>query len=434
MTNSRKLILFFFFIVHIGYTQTLTFEVPAKINAQVGHELSVRLNVVGIKKYSITVEGNPISSYLRNNRFIWTPKVGEAKIYLVKFFLQDSLGNRINEAEMALSTDSSPTVPELVFDRALPDTIMVVENGMFFISAAIKSGNGTDPKTVAAYFLFNENADLRSFDSCRVSRMGDQILFGWTPSNREAVQGYAKFRITLVSSDNVVGSKVLNFKIKNINEKPKFVNEIPDTVFIPTGGNLVLDISAVDPDGDKLEYDFFPKGEHFYLEKNKIIIKPDAQGNDQNEFPIHLLVSVTDGEYSIKRSVLIRRNKFIQLPSIGDFTRDEFYEGDSLVTYLNISNDSDPKQYEIKFSDLALPPGIGAITSRLVFEKGLSYIKVKSKGILPYYLVDRDYNYDVAVTLSSKEAKLKPVFKVLELKVKDRTDPTSVGHQKDSLI
>ncbi len=254
------LILCSLFLVNRGYAQKITFEVPTKINARVGQELSVKLNIVGVRKYSVVAEGNPASSFLRNNRFTWTPKIDEARDYLVKFILLDSLGVRINEADIALTIDSQLTPPNLVFDRPLPDTIKVTENGLFFHFNFNKKWRWIQTlKTVAAYFLFNENVDLRSFDSCRVNRLGDQILFGWTPSNQEALKGYAKFRITLVSTNNSVKSTVLNFKIKNINQSPKFLNEIPDTVFIPSSGDLTLDFSAADPDHDNLKYDFSPK-------------------------------------------------------------------------------------------------------------------------------------------------------------------------------
>lgn len=80
------LILCTLFFAQLVYAQKLTFEIPTKINAQVGEELSVKLNVAGIEKYSIIVEGNPASSFLRNNKFIWTPKANESKDYRVKFF------------------------------------------------------------------------------------------------------------------------------------------------------------------------------------------------------------------------------------------------------------------------------------------------------------------------------------------------------------
>jgi hypothetical protein len=65
---------------------------------------------------------------------------------------------------------------------------------------------------------------------------------------------------------------------------------------------------------------------------------------------------------------------------------------------------------------------------------GPSYLKVRSKGVLPYYLVDEDYTYDIAVTLTKKNGNVKPIFKILELTVNDRPDPTNLGHQKDSLL
>jgi hypothetical protein len=417
------------------FSQKLTFDVPTKIQAQIGQELSVKINVMGIQKYSIKMAGNPLSSSIQSERFVWTPTSDEAGNYFVKFILQDSLGVPRYEADMALSADTPIATPGLTFDRSLPDTIKVVENEPFFFLATLKSGRGSDPRSIMAYFLFNENADLRSFDSCVVNRMGDAIVFGWTPSNKEAIKGYAKFRITLVDIDNSVWSQVLNFKIKNININPSFRFEIPDTVFIPANGSLTVDFSATDPDHDDLKYDFYPKSPLYYLQGSKIIFNPDLNVNDENqEYPIHLHVSATDGNYSINRSICVMKIAQYRQPSIGDFTRKDFYEGDSLVTYLNISNDTDLKHYDIQFSDLAVPTGIGGLTSHLTFEKGSWYLKVRSKGILPYYLVDHDFTYNIAVTLSDKDRKIKPIFKVLELTVRDKPDPTSLGRQKAALL
>ena len=91
---------------------------------------------------------------------------------------------------------------------------------------------------------------------CRVNRLGDQIVFGWTPSSSEASVGYAKFRVTLVDINNSVWTQVLNFKIKSVNQPPVFKSEIPDTVFMAPTGDLILDFAAVDPDHDNLTYDF----------------------------------------------------------------------------------------------------------------------------------------------------------------------------------
>jgi hypothetical protein len=433
MINKALAVCLFFFAQRAS-AQKLTFEVPTKIQAKVGQELNIKLDVTGIQKFTIRVEGSPPSSQLQNNKFIWTPKADEAKNYFVKFFLKDSLGVMQNEADMALSVEPETMAPGLAFDRILADTINVVEDESFFFSASVKSGRGSDPKSVMVYFLFNESPDVRSFDSCRINRMGDQILFGWTPSNRESIKGYAKLRITLIDTDNSISSQVLNFKIKNINQKPDFRMQIPDTVFIPGNGELTLDFSAADPDHDNLKYDYTPKSPLYYLLGSKIIFNPNQQSYDSKENPIHLLVSATDGEHKITRSVCLMRTWQYRQPTIGDFTRKEFDEGDSLITYLNLSNDTDLRQFDIKLNDLALPRGIGNLTNHLIFEKGSSYIKVRSKGALPYYLVDRDFTYNIAVTVTSKNGKVKPVFKVLELTVNDRPDPTSIGHQKDSLL
>ncbi len=433
--NKISLTLFLFFSAQWISAQNLSIEVPTEIKAHIGQELSIKLGVNGIKKYTLSMEGNPGTSFLQNDHFVWTPKHPEARKYLVKFFLKDSLGVIKNESEMALEVEGIVYPPRLAFDKELPDTIRVEENQPFSFSATLKSGNGSDPKALMIYFLFNENPDLRSFDSCRVNRMGDQLLFEWTPSSQEAERGYAKFRITLVDKDNSVGSQVLNFKIKDVNLAPIFRNEIPDTVFIPASGDLMLDFAATDPDhSNNLKYEYSPKSANYFLQGSKIIFKPNFQGNDQNEYPIHLSVSVTDGEHTIRRNVCILKSKQYRQLTIGDFTRKQFFEGDSLVTFLNISNDADLKQYAIKFNDLGLPQGIGSLTHHLVFEKGSSYIKVYSKGPLPYYLVDQDYTYNIAVTLYHKDGKTNPVFKVLELTVNDRPDPTSMGHQKDSLL
>ena len=415
--------------------QKLTLETETKIPAVVGQEFVVKLNVKGIQKYSIKVVGNPPSSQLRNDKFTWTPKSNETKNYFLKFLLLDSLGVTRDEANMVLSTGLTDPNAVLVFDRPVPDTISVVENETFSISGTMRDGSVPSAQSLMVYFLFNENPDVRSFDSCRITRMGDQIFFRWTPSNKEAIIGFAKFRITVVDTDNSARSQVINFKIKSVNQPPIFKTEIPDTVFVTGNGDLSLDFSAVDPDNDNLKYDFKPKSPLYYWRHHQIIFRSENQAIDEEGmYPVHLTVSVTDGEHEIKRAVCILNGKQYRQLLIGDFTQKEFDEGDSILTYLNFSNDGDLKDYDIKLNDLALPQGIGRLAPHLAFQKGSSYIKVHSKGLLPYYLVDRDFTYNIAVTLSNREKKAKPVFKVLELTIRDRPDPTSMGHQKDSLL
>jgi len=415
--------------------QKLTLATPTRIQALVGHELNVRLKVEGLRKYNIKVEGSPASSQLQNDKFTWAPKAEDVGNYTLKFYLKDTLGVIRDETDIALSVDLAESHPLLLFDKPFSDTVEVVEHEPFFMAATMKSARGEDARGLMVYFLFNESADVRSFDSCEINRMGDQILFGWTPSNREAIRGYAKFRITIVDTDNSVWSHVLNFKIKSINQPPVFKTQISDTVFVTNNGLFTLDFSAVDPDNDKLKYDFTPKSPHYYWEDHKIIFRPESEVADEdNRYPVQLTVSVTDGEHIIKSTTCIRKSKQYQQPSIGDFTQKDFDEGDSILTYLNLTNDSDLKDFDITLRDLVLPPGIGSLASHLAFERGSSYIKVHSNGALPYYLVDRDFTYNIAVTLSAKGKKSKPVFKVLELTVRDRPDPTSMGQQKDSVL
>src|SRR5581483_4848509 len=155
-------------------------------------------------------------------------------------------------------------------------------------------------------------------------------------------------------------SQVLNFKIKNVNQAPVFKFEIPDTVFITGSEDLVLDFSAKDPDNDNLKYDYTPKSPLYYWQDHKIIFRRDDEQSDHDkEYPIHLSVSATDGEHTIKRTVAILKDKQYHQLTIGDFTRKEFFEGDSALTFLNLANDGDLKYYDVKFNDLALPPGIG---------------------------------------------------------------------------
>jgi hypothetical protein len=125
-------------------------------------------------------------------------------------------------------------------------------------------------------------------------------------------------------------------------------------------------------------------------------------------------------------------NNYLQ-PIIGDFTRKIFSEGDSVLTYLNISNYKDLNQFDITYTDLYLPPGINSLTKHLIFEKKESYIKIYSRGILPYSLINRDYNYNISVLISSKNPNRIPSFKVLALTIENRPDPKNIAQQKDSL-
>jgi hypothetical protein len=436
--RSILLILSFLFILRLAYSQQISLQVPIKQEVKIGEEINVVLKVKDIKKFKINMSGNPSSAIIENNTFMWTPKKNEKKYYLVKFQLIDSTQTLIDETDLALTVIPSGLEPFLITDRNLSDTIKLLENERFSFTGTIKSRQNTDPKSLRTYFTFNEDPNLRTFDSCRIILNGDQLLFRWTPSNKEAIQEYLKFRITIVDSDQSTFNQVLNFKIKNINQEPYFKNQIPDTVYVPSGQIFEIDYAAVDTDNDKLKYDYSPKSSKYMLHNTSIVFKNTI--NEEHDFPIHLALTVSDSRSTIKRSVVIMRdeeralssNNYLQ-PIIGDFTRKIFSEGDSVLTYLNISNYKDLNQFDITYTDLYLPPGINSLTKHLIFEKKESYIKIYSKGILPYSLINRDYNYNISVLISSKNPNRIPSFKVLVLTIENRPDPKNIAQQKDSL-
>lgn len=420
--------------------QQLMFKVPIQQEVRVGQEVNISLEVYGIKNYHLTMEGNPPGASIEGNVFHWIPKIEEKKYYLVKFHLKDSTYTIVNEASLALTVNPSGLKPYLIFDQPLPDTIKLIEGQSFAFTATIKSQQRTNLKAITSYFIFNEDPDLRSFDYCKVNVTGDQLMFRWTPSGNEAAKEYMKLRITLIDDDESIFSKVLNFRIKNINQKPILKNEIPDTIYFLLGQNIEIDYAAFDPDNDKLKYDYYPKNPEYFLRGTSLVFK--NMNTTNTTFPVHLILTVSDGKDTIKRIVtVLNSNKnlttsagtYLQ-PVIGDFTKKIFSEGDSVLTYLNISNYNDMKEFDITYSDLTLPPGINSLTKYLVFEKKKSYIKIYSKGILPYSLVDRDYNYAISVLLSGKDPNQKSSFKVLVLTVQDRPDPKNILQQRDSLF
>ncbi|HSZ25138.1 MAG TPA: hypothetical protein VK766_05445 [Cytophagaceae bacterium] len=424
----------------LSISQTLNLKLPIKETVQIGKELKVQLNPTGVDKYQIIMDGNPASAYIENNTFTWTPKLEEKRYYLVKFQLQSLTKVVLDEIDLELTVDLTNLSPYLVFDRVLPDTIKLAENESFSFAATIKSRQNTDPRMLMTYFTFNEDQNIRNFDSCRISVNGDQLLFYWTPSNREAIQEYIKFRITILDTDNAMLNQVLNFRIKNKNQDPYFLNDFSDTLFIQPGQPLMVDYEASDPDNDKLNYDYTPKNPLYSLQGTNLVFQPiNNNALSGVHFPLHITLTVSDGKATIKRNLTIFRsdlglksNESTQ-PVIGDFTKKVFSEGDSVLTYLNISNYADLTQLEVTFSDLTLPKGIKSLASHLVFEKKTAYIKVYSKGIIPYSLVDRDYNYNISVTLAGKDGKGKPAIKVLVLTIINRPDPNNIGQQRDTL-
>jgi hypothetical protein len=437
-------LLFFVFIslcmVGLLSAQQLNLKVPVQQEARIGQEINVTLEVQGMKNYKLTMEGNPPSASLEGNTFHWVPKIDEKKYYLVTFQLRDSSDKTVNEVMLSLIVNPSGLKPYLIFDRLLADTIKLTEGQPFSFTATIKSQQNANPKAISSYFTFNEDPDLRAFDYCRVNVIGDQLTFYWTPSGNEAAKEYLKFRITLIDTDESVFNQVLNFRIKNINQKPIFKNEIPDTLYLVQGQPMEIDFTAFDPDNDKLKYDYFPKNPEYGFRGTNLLFRNTNLFN--TAFPHHLMVTVSDGKDTIKHTLtVLNSNKtatstsgsYLQ-PVIGDFTKKIFAEGDSVLTYLNISNYNDLKEYDITYTDLTLPSGINSLAKYLVFEKKKTYIKVYSKGILPYSLVDRDYNYTISILLSGKEPNQKSSFKVLVLTVVDRPDPKNIVEQRDSLF
>jgi hypothetical protein len=440
--RSLSFLFAFLFLACHSKGQILNLKIPVKQEVKLGQEIRIALDVQGIKQYEIKMEDNPPGAVIEGSTFKWTPQIHEKDYYLVKFQLFDSTKTLMDETNLSLTVEPSDLKPYLIFNHPLPDTIKLVENESFSFTATIKSPQNTDPRLVMTYFTFNENPDLRSFDSCKVRINGDQLLFNWTPSNREAEQEYIKFRITGVDSDQSILSQVINFRIKNVNQVPYFKNEITDTIYLSLGQGLNINYAAVDPDNDRLEYDYSPKSPEYTLQGTQIVFNPNpavAFAGDPN-LPINLTLKVSDNKSTIKHKVTIIRNHtssignpFLQ-PIIGDFTKKVFSEGDSVLTYLNISNYKDLKKLDIVYTDLTLPKGINSLTKYLVFEREGSYIKVYSKGILPYSLVNRDYNYNISVLISNKDPSRLPSFKVLVLTIENKPDPKNISQQRDSLM
>jgi hypothetical protein len=430
----------FFFIHHLN-AQQLSLELPIKKEVSIDQEVRIKLDVQGLSSYEIKMLGAPSTAKLEENVFKWTPQKQDKNYYLITFHLLDSTRRVIDETNLELTVKPSHTTPSLIFNQTLPDTIKLVENKPFNIEATLLSTIHTDPRALLVYFTYNEEPNLKSFDSCSATIHGDLISFFWTPSNREALQKHLKFRITVIDSDHSVFSQVLNFTVKDINQEPYFKQAIPDTVYLSTQ-DLTIDLAAIDPDNDKLSYDYFPKQPLYQLQGTRLVIKPDLNNlssNDSN-LPVHLTLTVSDGKAFRKQQVTIitntlntAQNPYLP-PVIGDFTKKVFAEGDSVLTYLNISNYNDLKKLNITYTDLNLPPGINSLSKHLVFEQQGNYIKVYSKGVLPYSLVNRDYPYNISVLISSKNPHHKPAFRVLVLTVEDRPDPKNIIQQKDTLL
>ncbi|HSZ71486.1 MAG TPA: hypothetical protein VK750_02345, partial [Cytophagaceae bacterium] len=423
-------------VTQLGYAQLFSLEVPVEQKVRSGEEIRIGLKILDHQHYTLRMEGQPKNAVLENREFRWTPGKEDQKHYLVTFYLLDSNQTTVDETSLSLTVIPPSASPYLVFDQTLPDTIRLTENKSFAFSAHIKSNTGSDPRTMWTYFTFNENPSLRTFDSCQVTVIGDQLLFRWTPSNREALQEHLKFRITIVDTDQSIFSQVLNFNVQNVNQPPYFNNEIPDTIYYSSTQGLSIDFAASDPDQDNLKCDYSPKNPEYGLQGSNIVFKPEHDARPA----VPLTVKVSDGHTSIKRTITVIRseentiaNPFLQ-PVIGDFTKKIFSEGDSVLTYLNISNNINLKDVDITYTDLSLPTGINSLTKHLVFEKNGSYIKVYSKGILPYSLVDRNYNYNISVLISSRIPNRKPAFRVLVLTVENKPDPQNITHQKDSIV
>lgn len=416
-----------------GFGQQLILHTPYRVEASLFQPVSVRIEVNGIKKYTVTLQGQPSGSTFTDSHFVWTPQPSDKRYYLVTFSLLDSLGNRKNEISLELFVRPRKQSPSIEFDRQLSDTIPVEESKPFYLSARLINGSRAN-QPITPYFIFNENTGLRSFDSCRIEQMGDQLLFRWVPSNAEAERKYARLKITLLGSDSSVASRVLTFKIKNIDSPPSFRYPIPDTVILERSKETVLDFTADDDEQKKLSYDYHPKRSLYRMSGSKIIFS--AAGLDDSPgtvAPIPLTVTVSDGTHPITKKIWIILQKKNRSIVLGDFTRKDFEEGDSLITYLNVSGD-DLDKYDFNLNDLALPPGTESLAKKLVLQKNSSFIKVKSTGVLPYTLVDKDYIFNLAFTATDKNDTRKHYYKVVELSVKDRPDPTHIGKQKDSLL
>ncbi|GAA5043594.1 hypothetical protein GCM10011506_46950 [Marivirga lumbricoides] len=188
--------------------------------------------------------------------FFWQPKKDDSGLFRAWFYVKDSVGEIVDEAQTLIKVQELKQLPRFTM---YPDSlrqrpyIKLLQGEHYRMEFVANSPTTSDESLILSYILDN-NTDLKSFDNSEFHIIGNRIMMDWEPSQQQADRKYFEMELIAVDANNLAGRAKYRFQIIDQNLPPKLRNNINDTYIITADQGLEIDFSVIDQDNDPISY------------------------------------------------------------------------------------------------------------------------------------------------------------------------------------
>lgn len=323
-------------------SETISIDVANTNRAPTLSEIGNK-NVAEGEELSFTVIGNDPDSELltysasgvpdgadfdeSTRTFLWTPDYDDSGSYDVTFTVSD--GDLSDSETITISVGSVNRPPEL---ESIGDKNAVEGSGLSFTI------NATDPDQNSLSYSTSALPAGADFDE-------ETLTFVWIPNYDQAGSHSVTFT---VNDGELSDSETISIGVENTNRAPVMAN-IED-VSVDENSELIISVSATDPDEESLSYSVTGKPESsvFNAQTYKLVWTPDY-----NESGVYnVTFTVTDGDLSDSQTVTITVNNVNRAPVLANIGNKNVDENTTLSFIISAE---DPDLDDLTYSATELP-------------------------------------------------------------------------------
>ena len=253
--------------------------------------------------------------------FTWTPGYDDSGTYDVTFIVSD--GDLSDSETITISVGSVNRPPELasIGDKTATEGLE--------ISFSI---NATDPDENDLTYSTSVLPDGADFDEFT-------HVFTWTPDYDQS----GSYSIAFMVSDGILSdSESITLDVANTNRPP--VMSYIENASVNENSELVISVSATDPDNEALSYSVTgkPEGSVFNSQTRELVWTPDYDASGEYE----VTFTVSDGDLSDSQIVTITVNNVNRAPVLDEIGNKNVDENATLYFTVNAEDpDSNPLTY-----------------------------------------------------------------------------------------
>lgn len=273
----------------------------------------------------------------QEGEFYWQTSKEDVGLYKAFFYLKDSTGNIVEEAQTIIKIKEAKSVP---YFQMIPDSlntrpyVKLLLGERYRLEFVANSANFGSANMLVSYIL-DDDTDLRKFDQNEIQIVGNRILFDWTPTQAQANRKYFEMELIAIDAANNVGRRKYRFQIIEQNLPPRLKGNVNDTYIITADQELEIDFSVIDPNNDPVSYRVeipISLGNPRISESGKFIWKLSASemANIASVFPLNVKLIAQDTDHSedfVEKEITIMKSDRNDPPVITKLSNLSIREG-----------------------------------------------------------------------------------------------------------